>query len=257
MGDRVYHFVVGGLKLFKRQYDLIGKENLPQTGPAVFIANHLDSSGPVACCCSIPLRMHLWGMADLLDPGKASAVMTSYFTEKELHLKPPLSTWFSYLLTRITVPLLRSLDCIPAFRGEAGRQETLRLSIKVLRQNKFLLIFPYNPSMQRDEANGIEPFRPTFTRLGEMYYAETGECLRFYPVAIHTHGYLMVGKPAIFNPLNPVGLEQQRLKDLTENTVRAMYMQQEMNKQLEGGNLSGSRTVKRMKNSIRSLDDTR
>ena len=106
MSDRVYHLVVGGVKLFGWQYHLIGKDNLPQTGPAVFIANHLDSTGPIACCCSIPLRMHLWGMADLMESGKAPACMNTYFTEKELHLKPPLSAWFSYLLTRITVPLL-------------------------------------------------------------------------------------------------------------------------------------------------------
>lgn len=120
-----------------------------------------------------------------------------------------------------------------------------------------MLIFPYDPHMQRDEVSGIKPFRPTFARLGEVYYAETGECLSIYPVAVHATRQLVVGQPVVFNPLNPLELERQRLKDLMENTVRAMYMHLEMNMQLEGGNLSGSRTVKRMKNSIRSLDDTR
>ena len=257
MSDRAYHFVVGGLKLYWWREKLIGKENLPQTGPAVFIANHLDSTGPIACCCAIPLRMYLWGTADLMDPVKAPASMNSYFTEKELHLKPPLSTWFSKQLTRITVPMLKSLDCIPAFKGEAGKQETLRLSLEVLKKNKYILIFPYDPTMQKDESTGIKPFKSTFTRLGEVYYAETGECLRFIPVAVHAHGYVVVGKPAVFNPLNPVELERRRLKDLIENTVRAMYMRLEMFMKLEKGNRSGSRTVERMKNSIRSLNASR
>jgi len=256
VSDRVYHFVVGGLKFFWWHGDLIGEENLPQTGPAVFIANHLDSTGPIACVCSIPLRMHLWGTEELMDPVKAPAAMNKYFSEKELNLKPPVSTWFSYLLTRISLPLLRSLDCIPAHKGESGRLETLRLSMEVLKQGKFLLIFPYDPAMEKDEATGIRPFRRTFARLGEMYHAETRECLRFYPVAAYAAGYVVVGKPAVFDPLNPLELERQRLTHLMENTVREMYMRREMYMQLQTGNHS-PRTVERMKKSIRSFDDTR
>jgi hypothetical protein len=49
----------------------------------------------------------------------------------------------------------------------------------------------------------------------------------------------MIGKPVVFNPLNPVGLERRRLKGLLEDTITAMYMQ------LEGGNFSGMLTAER------------
>jgi hypothetical protein len=73
----------------------------------------------------------------------------------------------------------------------------------------------------------MQPFQRSFARLGEMYYEETGQRLEFYPVAVHAAGYVMVGKSVAFNPFNPVGLERHRLKDLMEDTVRAMYLQVE------------------------------
>jgi hypothetical protein len=60
-----------------------------------------------------------------------------------------------------------------------------------------------------------------------MYYEETGQRLEFYPVAVHPTGHVVVGKAVAFDPLNPVGLERHRLKDLMEESVRAMYLQVE------------------------------
>ena len=48
-----------------------------------------------------------------------------------------------------------------------------------------------------------------------------------------------MGKPVVFNPLNPLGVERRRLKDLMEDVITARYMQ------LEGGNASGALTTER------------
>ena len=64
----------------------------------------------------------------------------------------------------------------------------------------------------------------TFARLGELYYAETGKCLEFYPLAIHPKKYVVVGKPVAFDPLNPVGQERRRLRELMETSVKTMYL---------------------------------
>ena len=62
------------------------------------------------------------------------------------------------------------------------------------------------------------------TRLGELYYAETGERLRFYPVAVHESKSVRLGEPVLFDPYNPRGLERQRLKDRLETRIIAMYL---------------------------------
>jgi 1-acyl-sn-glycerol-3-phosphate acyltransferase len=240
MNDEMYQFIVGVLDLFLWGGELIGEENLPRRGPAVFIANHLDATGPFAAACSIPLRLHPWVIADMMDKELAPIWLQADFTERQLHLKPPVSRWLSRALCRISVPLFYSLGCIPVYANAYERmRETMEMSMAVLREGKFLLVFPEDYRLPRDPVTKMQPFQHSFARLGEMYFAETRERLRFYPVAVHATGHLVVGKPVVFNPLNSVGPERRRLKELMEDTIIAMYMQ------LEGGNPSGALTVER------------
>jgi hypothetical protein len=226
MNDTLYHFLVGALDLFLWSGKLVGEENLPRTGPAVFIANHLDVTGPIASLCSLPMRLHPWSVGDMMDSQKAPAYMNLDFTERQLHLKPPLSGFVSALLTRITVPLFWWLGCIPVYKNDYERmQDTLRLSMDVLRQDKFVLIFPEDPALEADEQTGMRPFQHTFARLGEMYHAETGVRLGFHPLAVHQTGVVRLGRPVFYNPLNRAGAERQRLKGLMESSIREMYLQ--------------------------------
>jgi hypothetical protein len=228
MKDELYHFIVGVLDLLLWGGELVGEENLPRRGPAVFIANHLEATGPIAVACSIPLRMYAWSVADMVDEEKAAAWLKWDFVERTLHLKPPASAWVAKWLSKITVPFLRSLGCIPVYKGDYDRMvDTLRLSMDVLRQGRFLLVFPEDNLLLEDPETHMKPFQRSFARLGETYYEETGERLDFYPVAAHSAGFVKVGKPVTFNPFNTVGLERHRLKELLENTVREMYLQGE------------------------------
>jgi 1-acyl-sn-glycerol-3-phosphate acyltransferase len=240
MNDGMYQFIVGVLDLFLWGGELIGEENLPRRGPAVFIANHLDATGPIAAACSIPLRIHPWVIGHMMDKDLAPIWLQQDFTERQLHLQPPLSQWTARALCKIAVPLFYSLGCIPVYAGDYERMNaTLETSMDVLREGKFILVFPEDYRLERDPLTHMQPFQHSFVRLGERYHAETGERLPFYPLTIHGSGHLMVGKPVVFNPLNPVGMERRRLKELMEDTITTMYMQ------LEGGNASGALTAAR------------
>ena len=228
MHDVLYQFIVGVLDLFVWGGELVGEENLPRRGPAVFIANHHEAAGPIATDCSIPLRMYAWAVADMLDEGKAAAWLKWDFVERTLHINPPASAWVAKRLSKLTVPFLRSLGCIPVYKGDYDHMvDTLRLSMDVLRQCKFLLVFPEDNLLPADPQTKLKPFQRSFARLGEMYYQETGERLEFYPVTVHPSGVVMVGRPVAYDPLNALGLERHRLKDLMEDTIRAMYLQME------------------------------
>jgi len=104
MKDGLYQFLVGVLDLFLWCGELIGEENLPRRGPAVFIANHLDATGPIATACSIPMRVHPWVIADMMDKGLAPLWLQADFVERQLHFKPPVSRWVARALCRISVP---------------------------------------------------------------------------------------------------------------------------------------------------------
>lgn len=146
--------------------------------------------------------------------------------ERTLHLKPPLSAWVAKGLSNLSVPFLRGLGCIPVYKGDYDRMgETLQLSLDILRQGKFLLVFPEDNMLAKDAETQIAPFQRTFVRVAEMFHAETGQRLQFYPVAVHPKGVVRVGKPVAFDPTNRAGLERHRLKDIMETTVRALYLQ--------------------------------
>jgi hypothetical protein len=240
MKDGLYQFIAGVLDLFLWGGELVGEENLPRRGPAVFVANHLDATGPIAAACSIPVRVHPWVIADMMDKDLAPIWLQADFVERQLHLKPPLSLWVARTICRISVPLFYSLGCIPVYHSDYERMhETLESSISVLRQGKFILVFPEDYRLPKDPVTKMPPFQHSFARLGERYYTDTGKCLEFYPVTIHTKGFLQVGRPVVFNPLNSVGLERRRLKELMEDTITEMYLQ------LDGGNASGLLSAQR------------
>jgi hypothetical protein len=240
MKDEMYHLIVGVLDLFLWGGKLIGEENLPRRGPAVFIANHLDATGPIAAACSIPMRVHTWVIADMMDKDLAPVWLQTDFVERQLHFKPPVSKWVANAICKISLPLFYSLGCIPVYHNNYERmRETLEISMAVLREEKFLLVFPEDNRLPKNPLTIMQPFQHSFVRLGERYHAETGERLKFYPVTIHASGYLVVGKPIVFNPFNPVGQERRRLKELMENTITGMYLK------LEGGNTSGALSTER------------
>jgi hypothetical protein len=240
MKDSTYQFIVGVLDLLLWGGKLVGEENLPRSGPAVFIANHLDTTGPIAVCSSIPLRLHPWIISNMMDTSQAPVYLEEDFIERQLHLKPPVSQWIAQAICKITIPLFHSLGCIPVYRHDyEGIRKTMKMSLAILQEEEFILLFPEDPSLPVDPVTKMNPFLHGFSRLGEMYYAETGDCLRFYPVTIHSSKQIIVGKSIAFNPLNPTGMERRRLKDLIERTITATYMQ------LEGGNASGVLTTER------------
>ncbi|MEZ0396585.1 MAG: hypothetical protein ABWK53_09185 [Anaerolineales bacterium] len=225
MKETLYHFLTGVLDLFLWGGELVGEENLPERGPAVFVANHLETMGPIAAVCSIPLRLHPWIIADMVDTDLAPAYLEWDFVQRNFHLKPPASRWIAQALAKITVPLLRSFGCVPVYKGYENMHRTWEQSLKILLEGKFLLIFPEDAHMKHDPVTRMSAFQRSFVRLGEIYYERTGQRLAYYPVAIHGAGVVMVGRPVWHNPLNRPGLERHRLKDLMESAVRAMYLQ--------------------------------
>jgi hypothetical protein len=226
MKDTTYHFIAGVLDLFLWSGKLSGEENLPRSGPAVFIANHLDAVGPIATACSIPLRVHPWVIADMMDKDLAPKWLQADFTERQLRLKPPVSRWLAKGLCKIAVPLFYSLGCIPVYASDYERMHaTLDMSMEVLRKDKFMLVFPEDYRLPKDPVTKMQPFQHSFVRLGERYHAETGKCLAFHPLTVHESGYLVVGQPVVFNPLNAMGVERRRLKSLLEQEVIRVYLE--------------------------------
>lgn len=226
MNESLYRLVSWGFQELIWGGDLLGVDNLPERGPAVFVSNHLGALGPIAVGASLPLRLHAWIHADMLDPHLASDYLRRDFVEPQLHVPSPFSRWLAEAISKIHVPLLRAVGGIPVYHTSHGLLETFRLSVDLLAQGEYLLIFPEDFDQPIDERYQMAPFQKGFTRLGELYYERTRQILPFYPLAVHKLSFTVrVGRPIRYNPMvNPLS-ERVRLKNLLEQSVHELYLQ--------------------------------
>ena len=222
--DMAYHLIVSILEIFMWDGELHGGENL-QSGPAVIVANHMGSIGPVGICSSLPMRLYPWVLGATVDKVEGPENVRKDFVEKVFKLKPPLSEVIAKGICKISTPLLLSIGCIPVPDTHLEQEATFQTSIVLLKRGKFLLIVPEDPKAEPDPLTGIRPFKRGFLRLGELYYRETGARLPFYPVVIHEAGLVMVGKPIAYNPLNAPKVERLRMVNLLEETIKAMHLE--------------------------------
>lgn len=226
MNSALYHLVSWCFDELIWGGELVNAADLTAEGPAVFVSNHLDALGPIAVGGSLPLQLHVWIHADMLDPQLAPDYLRRDFLERQLHLIQPFSGWLAAVISRIHVPLLRALGGIPVYHHPADYPKTFDQSVEVLEKGGFILIFPEDPSLPADPRFRIAPFKKGFTRLGEMYYQKTGKILSFYPLAVHAESLTVrVGGLIRFNPLNNPARERTRIKNYLEESIHEMYLQ--------------------------------
>jgi 1-acyl-sn-glycerol-3-phosphate acyltransferase len=232
LNNTAYHLIVSILEIFMWDGELVGAENL-QEGPAIIVANHMGSIGPVGLCSSLPMRLYPWVLGATVDKVMGPENVRKDFVEKILKIMPPLSETIAKALCKISTPLLLSIGCIPVPETRLEQETTFQTSLELLKQGKYLLIVPEDPKADPDPLTGIKPFKRGFLRLGELYAQETNQRLLFYPVCIHEAGLVIVGKPIAYNPLNDAKLERFRMVNLLEDTIKAMHIEITENQAVE------------------------
>ena len=117
------HFLATLIRLFiwpgwKKSACLQGAKNLQGAGSAIFIGNHANALGPIGCVSMLPTRLYPWMRPEMLGLRTNPDYMRADFIEKVLHLQAPLSHLVARGLSRLVVPLLNGVGCIPAFQSE-------------------------------------------------------------------------------------------------------------------------------------------
>ena len=225
MNDLSYRFVAAGLQDFIWGGELTGEENLPEKGPAIFVANHLRALGPIAVVSSVPFRLYPWVASNMLDEHLAAEYLRWDFVERQLHLPMPYSLWLAKAISRLSVPLLNSLGGIPVFPNPDQSQATFEPSVNLLVQGKIVLVFPEDPSQPIDPLCEMSPFKKGFARLGELYFQRSGGFIQFYPLAVHgRRRCVQVGRPVTYNPFALAVNERLRIKRLLETSIHEMLL---------------------------------
>lgn len=222
MNDRVFRFLCRFLKVVLWRGQTLGSQYLPQQGPAIFLGNHSGPLGPIACFSAAGRRLYPWIVADMLDPQRCPPYLCADFVEKDLKLKPPLSTAFARALARPVVPLLRAVGCIPVHSFVDLRQMhvTLQTSLQLLLDGKCLLVFPEKPQWEEDPLTHIRRFSKGVLWLVELYYLQTGRPLRIVPFCVHAAGRKICFLPSL--ELTPGARDNP---DWKEDWIRAIELE--------------------------------
>lgn len=225
MDRKFYRQVKWGFQKFIWGGRLVGAEGLPTHGPAVFVSNHVDALGPIAVYASMPLYLHTWMHADMLDPRLAPEYLRRDFVERQLRIPPPFSNWLARGISKIHVPILRGIGGIPVYHTREGLDETFALSADLLVQGESLLVFPEDPKLPADPDTKMTPFKKGFILVGQLLYERTKQILPFYPITVHAGSLTVrVGTPIFYNPFNAPEDERFRIRDLLEQAIREMYL---------------------------------
>lgn len=230
MENSMYRFLAVAFQVLIWGGEVTGDENLPEQGPAVLVANHLNALGPIAVVSSVPLRLHPWVASDMMDAELAPEYLRLDFVEKQLRLSMPFSLWMAKAISKITVPLFARMECIPAHTNAEELRATFDQSVGLLAQNRFLLVFPEDPNQPCDPRYKMSPFKKGFVRLGEFYFQRTGRLLKFYPLAVHAvRRVVQVGRPVTYNPYAPPVNERLRVKGVLEGMIHEMLTEMDGN----------------------------
>lgn len=111
--------IVYFINLLIFNFKIRGKENIPKEGSALICPNHVSVYDPCVVASITPRYIHFMAKAELF--------------------KNPFLRW-----------LLTSLHAFPVNRGHVG-METIKTSLKVLREDNLLGIFPEGTRVKEDE----------------------------------------------------------------------------------------------------------
>ncbi|MEO1815375.1 MAG: lysophospholipid acyltransferase family protein [Acetobacterium sp.] len=127
---KIGRFLTYLLSLLLFRITITGKENIPECGGALICPNHISNIDPVVISFTTPREIHYMAKAELF--------------------KNPLLNWF-----------FKKVNAFPVNREKVG-VETIKTSLKILKEEKILGIFPeghrVNPEDRIQPASGFVVF---------------------------------------------------------------------------------------------------
>ncbi len=192
--------------------------------PLVFLCNHGEFYGPMACKIYIPVPIRAWANATMMDDKKA---VTKYIYDNTTSRQEGMPEFEKRFLARLaawlSVNVMSQLECIPVHKDSPLKlRETFRLTIEAMETGDNILIFPENPE-QKYPREGIGDLSPGFLTLADIYWKRKKKKMRFLPMyADKKRRRLVFGEIIEYNPENNLKEEQDRIVSETLRQIRSI-----------------------------------
>ena len=198
-----------------------GLRKISRNAPAVFVANHLGSYGPVTVMPYLPFPLYPWVTHEITDLRQCAEYIERDFIYPELRLKPPLSTALSKFIGWICVALMRYMQAIPVYKGSRKVAKSLDMSICYLLDGRDILIFPEIPNQELNSI--IRKFDTGFINIAKEMFREYNIFVQFYPVAVNRdRREIKLGNSIEYDPSNNFSEEKQRIVQELEERICEM-----------------------------------
>jgi 1-acyl-sn-glycerol-3-phosphate acyltransferase len=203
-----------------------GMGNVQAGEPVIMVANHAGSYGPVSVITSMPFKIYPWVAHEVTELHTVARRIQDEFIERELHLKPPISSYLARVVGRICVALMKDIGAIPVYQMSKRIKGTVMRTLALLEQGKSVLVFAEDSTRKLNDV--LCEFCTGFIHVAKLYYEKTKKAVQFLPVAVNRKvGVIRIGKPIRFDVTRPFALEKQRLKAELESTVYTLYRELE------------------------------
>lgn len=206
-------------KLVNRDHIITDDDN-----PLVFLCNHGEFYGPMACKIYVPVPIRAWANATMMFDKKS---VSQYIYENTTSHQEGMPEFEKRILARmaawLSVNVMGQLECIPVYKESPLKlRETFRLTLEAMEAGDNILIFPENPE-QKYPREGIGDLSPGFVMLADIYWKRKGKKLRILPMyADKKHRKIIFGEVFEYNPDNPLKDEQERIVKETLRQIRTI-----------------------------------
>lgn len=174
-----YRFLKKIVYFFYGKREFVGLENIPN-GPAIIVGNHSQIHGPIIAELLYPFPKKTWCIGQVMN----KAEFPAYAMEDFWPYKKKAVRWFYKILSRaLARPLtyiFTNADCIGVYK-DARIANTLRYSVKTLKEGKHLIIYPESHTPYNEIVN---EFQHNFVEVARIYARVTGENIPFVPMYV-------------------------------------------------------------------------
>jgi hypothetical protein len=167
------------------RYRVYGLENIIPDCPKLFISNHAGSLGPLSIYITLPVRLHPWVIAEMVDIPRTADYLYKDFILPAWHMDGGTGRRVSNWLAPIAVGVINSCKPISVDRNRGWCRDAFHESLEMLLSGESLLIFPEHPDREINRDHEIRPFLGGFCWLSQMYENSTGKSLTIQPMAVY------------------------------------------------------------------------
>lgn len=205
---------------------IANRENIvpDDSNPLVFVCNHGEFYGPMACKIYIPVPVRPWANANMMDNIKS---VSQYVYDNTTSQQKKMPEFMKRILARMAawlcVNLMGQVECIPVYRDSPAKLlNTFRQTMEAMDAGDNILIFPENTDTKYAR-EGIGNLSPGFLILADLYWKRRKKKLRILPMyADKKHRTITFGNIIEYNPENETKKEQNRIVEETLRQIRGI-----------------------------------